>query len=77
MPAGADIKFDNFDFVDFAQEFLRRNPIYQAEYDRLSNSMAPKLGSENYRTMARSWGLEFRVSTFSSSAGTSRNLGCL
>jgi Family of unknown function (DUF6499) len=67
MPEGADSYFDDFDFLDFAQEFLRRNKNYQAEFVRLSNSMPPKLESKDFRKMARSWGLEFRGSTGSPS----------
>lgn len=74
MPAGADKSFDDFDFVDFAQEFLRRNAKYQEEFVRLSNGMSPKLGSPDFRKMARSWGLEFRGSTGSPSAHASSNL---
>ena len=74
MPAGADKSFDDFDFVDFAQEFLRRNPTYQAEFAKLSNGMSPKLQSKDVRKMARSWGLEFRVSTGYPIAVASRNL---
>lgn len=74
MPADSDKRFEDFDFVDFAQEFLRRNPIYQAEFVRLSNGMPPKLGSPDFRKMARYWGLEFRGSTGSPIAHASRNL---
>ncbi len=77
MPADANRCFDHFDFLDFAQEFLRRNANYQAEFARLSNGMPPNLESTDFRKMARSWGLEFRVSSFSSSANASRNLAHL
>lgn len=63
MATDADRGFDDFDFVDFAQEFLRRNADYQAQFIRLSNGMLPNLKSPDFRNMARSWGLEFRVST--------------
>jgi Family of unknown function (DUF6499) len=77
MPTGADKSFDNFDFLDFAQEFLRRNAIYQAEFARLSRGMPPNFESTDFRNMARSWGLEFRSSTGSPSEHASRNLACL
>ncbi len=77
MPADANRCFDDFDFLDFAQEFLRRNAHYQSEFVRLCNGIQPKLESKDFMKMARSWGLEFRVSTWSSSTGASRNLACL
>jgi Family of unknown function (DUF6499) len=63
MVADADICDYDFDFVDFAQEFLRRNADYQAQFVRLSNGALPNLESPDFRNMARSWGLEFRIST--------------
>lgn len=77
MRNDAETSFDEFDFLDFAQEFLRRNAVYQSEFARLSNGMPPKLESTDFRKMARSWGLEFRGSTRSSIAHVSRNLACL
>ena len=63
MAADQDRSFDDFDFLDFAQEFLRRNSDYQAQFARLSKGTFPDLGSTVSRKMARSWGLEFRFST--------------
>ena len=63
MTAGADKRFDDYDFLDFAQEFLRRNANYHAQFVRLSNGRLPNLKSLEFRNMARSWGLEFRFST--------------
>ena len=77
MRNDAETSFDEYDFLDFAQEFLRRNAVYQAEFVRLSNGMQPKLESTDFRNMARSWGLEFRISTCSSAADASSNLACL
>lgn len=76
MPADANRCFDDFDFLDFAQEFLRRNAHYQSEFVSLCNGMPPELESKDFRIMARFWGLEFRVSTRSFSANASRNLAC-
>lgn len=52
-------RFESFDYSDFAQEFLRRNPVYQEQYMRLhglGEGTAHQLAS---RQAARSWGLEF------------------
>ncbi|MGB5779077.1 MAG: DUF6499 domain-containing protein [Allopontixanthobacter sediminis] len=56
-----DAQTSNFDFSDFAQEFLRRNPAYKNQYASLcSRSTKDKKSSAGWR-MARSWGLEFPV----------------
>ena len=60
MASDADGSFDSFDFVDFAQEFLRRNTDYQAQFFRLCKGQDPDLESPAFRKMAQSWGLEFR-----------------
>lgn len=77
MPADPDRSFDDFDFLDFAQEFLRRNVSYQTEFVRLSKGLPPRFESAEFRKMARSWGLEFRVSTGTPSTCPSCNLACL
>lgn len=51
------------DFADFAQEFLRRNPDYRAQYARLDEAASLTPGSSTCTGMARSWGLEFPVSS--------------
>ncbi len=48
MPADANRCFDDFDFLDFAQEFLRRNAHYQSEFVRLCNGIQPKLESKDF-----------------------------
>ncbi len=77
MAADADKSFDDYDFLDFAQEFLRRNSDYQAQFVMLSKGIIPDLGSTVSRKMARSWGLEFRYSTFPYSTRSSGNLARL
>jgi Family of unknown function (DUF6499) len=62
MPMGADKSFDNFDFLDFAQEFLRRNANYQAQFITLSKVYDRQYDALHFRMMAQSWGLEFRLS---------------
>lgn len=51
--------FDRFDFSDFAQEFLRRNPDYRAQFVRFRGADAGKTQALASRRCARSWGLEF------------------
>lgn len=49
------------DFAEFAQEFLRRNPLYRAQF-RAVMSIAPGPAGDLAREeMARSWGLAFPV----------------
>lgn len=48
-----------FDFADYAQEFLRRNPAYRRAYDQLLTQKGRGLRSSAGRRMALSWGLEF------------------
>lgn len=52
-------RFDGFDFSDFAQEFLRRNPDYRADFERSRRSFDGMARSVAARRRARSWGLEF------------------
>tara|TARA_R110000850_G_scaffold157229_2_gene281380 strand:+ start:302 stop:496 length:195 start_codon:yes stop_codon:yes gene_type:complete len=48
-----------FDYMDFAQEFLRRNPEYEAQYRNcVSGYEHPMARDENIK-MAKTWGLEF------------------
>ncbi|WP_425057343.1 transcriptional regulator domain-containing protein [Sphingomonas oligoaromativorans] len=59
-PASAE-DYANHDFADFAQEFLRRNPDYQAEY-RQADEMPPTDDEPNRReAIANKWGLSFRL----------------
>ena len=52
-------RFDGFDFSDFAQEFLRRNPDYRAQFARFRRAGDGKTQALASRRSARSWGLEF------------------
>jgi len=47
--------FEQYDRADFAQEFLRRNPVYQRQYDAARNLPAAR------GRVARRWGLVFRL----------------
>ena len=53
--------YANHDFPDFAQEFLRRNPCYRAEFK--ASQANPKMKGINYRrnmeVLARRWGMIF------------------
>lgn len=42
----------------FAWEFLRRNPDYRNEYDRLRSTLASRPGASQ-RSAAPQWGLRF------------------
>ena len=42
----------------FAWEFLRRNPDYRSEYDRLRGTLATRPGASQ-RSAALQWGLRF------------------
>lgn len=77
MPADCETSFDNFDFSDFAQEFLRRNTDYQAQFGRLCKGLVPDLESPAFRKMARSWGLDFRLSAGLYLVCAPGNLACL
>lgn len=59
MQDGSGSPYSRFDFPDFAQEFLRRNPVYQDEYHELiqrNNASTQQLRSSG---VANFWGLEF------------------
>lgn len=49
----------DYDFSEFAQEFLRRNMVYREQFARAHLETAGKMQSFAARRMARSWGLEF------------------
>lgn len=60
--AATNIWRDGLDFPGFAQEFLRRNPAYRADYLR---SVSPPLaGAPPEEGMARRWGLTFPGRSF-------------
>jgi hypothetical protein len=53
--------YRSHDLADFAQEFLRRNADYRAQFADLKPAGRGKAASLRGRTMAHSWGLEFPV----------------
>lgn len=57
-PNGDRGEFHNYDFADFAQEFLRRNPDYRDQYAQLGEAARYAPDSEACIAMAHSWGLE-------------------
>lgn len=59
-PASAE-DFANHDFADFAQEFLRRNPDYQAEYSQVDQSPSKSDEPNRRDAIANKWGLSFRL----------------
>lgn len=48
------------DFPGFAQEFLRRNPVYRAHYHKVMSGKHARAQQEQ-EDMARRWGLSFSV----------------
>lgn len=54
-------RFERFDYSDFAQEFLRRNPVYREQYTRFAGAGEGTARSLAEVRAARSWGLEFPV----------------
>lgn len=56
---GPQTRFDDYDFSDFAQEFLRRNPDYREQFVRWRRAEGGQSSSAAVRRAARSWGLEF------------------
>ncbi|MEJ6010649.1 transcriptional regulator domain-containing protein [Novosphingobium aquae] len=61
MSTGSEAKqrLPVLDFTGFAQEFLRRNREYRAQYARISEAMAPDTLPREAKEMARTWGLMF------------------
>jgi hypothetical protein len=51
------------DLADFAQEFLRRNAAYRAQFADLKLCGRGQFTSPRCVAMARSWGLEFPLSS--------------
>lgn len=48
------------DFPGFAQEFLRRNPVYRAQYHKVMSHKNARAQQEQ-EDMARRWGLSFSL----------------
>ncbi len=59
MPASTDTSTRRFDFPDFAQEFLRRNPDYQLQYKENMQACSQGTDRLGQLAMAHHWGLEF------------------
>lgn len=53
----------DLDFAGFAQEFLRRNPDYAADYERFHRDSPVQGWAIEKETMAQRWGLSFSVRT--------------
>jgi hypothetical protein len=51
--------YRSHDLADFAQEFLRRNAAYRAQFADLELHRRGQWTSPRCVAMARSWGLEF------------------
>lgn len=58
-PSERQNRFNSFDFSDFAQEFLRRNPDYRDQFASFSGADDGTTQALASRRCARSWGLEF------------------
>jgi len=48
------------DFPGFAQEFLRRNPVYRVQYHKVMSGKHAR-APQDQEEMARRWGLSFSV----------------
>lgn len=61
MPGGQGSDGDRrlLDRAGFAQEFLRRNPLYRTEWQKVMHSA--KGATQEQEVMARRWGLCFPV----------------
>ena len=66
-----------FDFADFAQEFLRRNPRYRAEYRSIMQSGALASADRAKAEMARTWGLAFPIQSGSRCRASAGTVACL
>ena len=53
--------FEKHDFCDFAQEFIRRNPVYREQFTRIRSRQDKIVQSGPTTRIARSWGLRFSV----------------
>ncbi|WP_205316016.1 transcriptional regulator domain-containing protein [Novosphingobium sp. P6W] len=52
---------ERLDMAGFAQEFLRRNARYRAQYRRVMRGHHPDRSTPEQEAMARKWGLCFPV----------------
>lgn len=74
-PSAAELYADH-DFADFAQEFLRRDPNYQADHaaTQLRIAADPTLAANEQEGFARRWGLSFPLRTRRRSARNASTL---
>jgi Family of unknown function (DUF6499) len=66
-----------YDFADFAQEFLRRNPAYVLDYVEMCNRIANGESDSDHEkeVLARRWGLRFPLRSFKAGERGSGALG--
>ncbi len=66
-----------YDFADFAQEFLRRNPAYVLDYVEMCNRIAKGASDPDHEkeVLARRWGLRFPLQSFKAGERGSGALG--
>lgn len=59
--AHGSTRLSELDFAGFAQEFLRRNPEYIAQYWQMTADVASGASLMAQEDMAQNWGLSFPV----------------
>ncbi|WP_081798992.1 transcriptional regulator domain-containing protein [Novosphingobium resinovorum] len=59
MPRKLDPERCALDFAGFAQEFLRRNPVYRSQYAAVTRGSEGRRTGTAQEVMARFWGLSF------------------
>ncbi len=59
--AQASTRLSELDFAGFAQEFLRRNPEYIAQYRQITGNAGTGTMDKTQEDMAQIWGLSFPV----------------
>lgn len=59
--AHSSTRLSELDFAGFAQEFLRRNPEYIAQYWQMTADVASGASLTAQEDMAQIWGLSFPV----------------
>ena len=59
--AHCSTRLSELDFAGFAQEFLRRNPEYIAQYLQITGKAGTSIMDKAQEDMAQIWGLSFPV----------------
>lgn len=59
--AHCSTRLSELDFAGFAQEFLRRNPEYIAQYRQITGNAGTGTMDKTQEDMAQIWGLSFPV----------------